>query len=117
MRWEAHGERRSVEIDTRHWIGGKRVDSAERFQSISPIDETVIAEVASGGAPRDRSGGCRGAGGVQDMGRTSREDVRACCTRSPTGVEANTSVSPWSRHATTVRCCARIAVGDAAGRA
>jgi 5-carboxymethyl-2-hydroxymuconic-semialdehyde dehydrogenase len=39
-----------VEIDTRHWIGGKRVDSRERFQSISPIDETVIAEVASADA-------------------------------------------------------------------
>jgi aminomuconate-semialdehyde/2-hydroxymuconate-6-semialdehyde dehydrogenase len=37
-----------VEIDTRHWIGGRRVDSAERFDSISPIDETVIAEVAAG---------------------------------------------------------------------
>ncbi|MGH6931267.1 MAG: aldehyde dehydrogenase, partial [Dongiaceae bacterium] len=39
-----------VEVDTRHWIGGRRVDSAERFDSISPIDESIIAEVAAGSA-------------------------------------------------------------------
>lgn len=38
-----------VDVDTRHWIGGRRIDSPQRFQSISPIDETVIAEVAAGG--------------------------------------------------------------------
>ena len=39
-----------VEVDTRHWIGGRRVDSSDRFQSISPIDESAIAEVANAGA-------------------------------------------------------------------
>jgi 5-carboxymethyl-2-hydroxymuconic-semialdehyde dehydrogenase len=39
-----------VAVDTRHWIGGRRVDSSDRFQSISPIDETVIADVAGAGA-------------------------------------------------------------------
>ena len=39
-----------VEIDTRHWIGGRRVASARVFADISPIDETPIAQVASGGA-------------------------------------------------------------------
>ena len=37
-----------VEIDTRHWIGGHRVESAERFDDVSPIDEAVIAEVSRG---------------------------------------------------------------------
>jgi aminomuconate-semialdehyde/2-hydroxymuconate-6-semialdehyde dehydrogenase len=37
-----------VDVDTRHWIGGRRVDSAERFDDISPIDETPIAEVSRG---------------------------------------------------------------------
>lgn len=37
------------EVDTRHWIGGRRVEGAEHFRSISPIDETVIAEVSAGG--------------------------------------------------------------------
>ena len=38
-----------VTIDTRHWIGGRRVTSAGRFTSISPIDEQPVAEVARGG--------------------------------------------------------------------
>jgi 5-carboxymethyl-2-hydroxymuconic-semialdehyde dehydrogenase len=39
-----------VEIDTRHWIGGKRVGSETTFDDISPIDETVIAQIHAGGA-------------------------------------------------------------------
>ena len=39
-----------VAVDTRHWIGGQRVASAATFTDISPIDETRIAEVASGQA-------------------------------------------------------------------
>ena len=40
----------SVPVDTRHWIGGRRVASATTFDSVSPIDETVIAQVSAGGA-------------------------------------------------------------------
>ena len=39
-----------VEVSTEHWIGGERVGSASTFSTISPIDETPIAEVARGGA-------------------------------------------------------------------
>jgi 5-carboxymethyl-2-hydroxymuconic-semialdehyde dehydrogenase len=39
-----------VEVSTEHWIGGERVASGETFADISPIDETIIAEVAHGGA-------------------------------------------------------------------
>jgi acyl-CoA reductase-like NAD-dependent aldehyde dehydrogenase len=38
-----------VDVDTRHCIGGERAGSAEAFTDISPIDETLIAEVARGG--------------------------------------------------------------------
>ncbi|MFV0462548.1 MAG: aldehyde dehydrogenase [Nostocoides sp.] len=38
-----------VPVDTRHWIGGKRVASAATFADVSPIDERVIAHVAAGG--------------------------------------------------------------------
>ena len=38
-----------VAVDTRHWIGGERVSSATTFDDISPIDETVIAEIHAGG--------------------------------------------------------------------
>ncbi len=37
-----------VDVDTRHWIGGQRVGSADTFTDISPIDETAIARVARG---------------------------------------------------------------------
>ena len=37
-----------VEVDGRHWIGGRRVDSPRKFAAISPIDEQPIAEIASG---------------------------------------------------------------------
>jgi aminomuconate-semialdehyde/2-hydroxymuconate-6-semialdehyde dehydrogenase len=36
-------------VDTRHWIGGRRVGSPGTFTDISPIDEAPIAEVARGG--------------------------------------------------------------------
>jgi 5-carboxymethyl-2-hydroxymuconic-semialdehyde dehydrogenase len=36
-------------VDTRHWIGGERVSSAETFETVSPIDGTVLAHVARGG--------------------------------------------------------------------
>jgi betaine-aldehyde dehydrogenase/5-carboxymethyl-2-hydroxymuconic-semialdehyde dehydrogenase len=38
------------EVPTDHWIGGERVASAERFEVITPIDGSVIAHVAAGGA-------------------------------------------------------------------
>ncbi|MEV5703664.1 aldehyde dehydrogenase [Actinoallomurus sp. NPDC052274] len=39
-----------VAIDTRHWIGGRRVGSAETFTDHSPIDGGVLGEIARGGA-------------------------------------------------------------------
>jgi aminomuconate-semialdehyde/2-hydroxymuconate-6-semialdehyde dehydrogenase len=37
-----------VEVPTEHWIGGERVPSTDVFEDRSPLDETVIAEVARG---------------------------------------------------------------------
>ena len=37
-----------VNVDTRRWIGGQRVASAQTFADISPIDETEIAQVSLG---------------------------------------------------------------------
>ncbi|MBA2349116.1 MAG: aldehyde dehydrogenase family protein, partial [Solirubrobacterales bacterium] len=39
-----------VEVPTDHYIGGRRVGSAERFATLSPYDESVLAEVARGDA-------------------------------------------------------------------
>ncbi|NGO68159.1 aldehyde dehydrogenase [Streptomyces boncukensis] len=38
-----------VSVDARHWIGGARVASAEKFTDHSPIDGGVLGEVARGG--------------------------------------------------------------------
>jgi acyl-CoA reductase-like NAD-dependent aldehyde dehydrogenase len=38
-----------VAVSPDHFIGGKRVESDERFEDRSPIDEHVLAEVARGG--------------------------------------------------------------------
>jgi aminomuconate-semialdehyde/2-hydroxymuconate-6-semialdehyde dehydrogenase len=38
-----------VDVDTRHWIGGRRVSSPATFADVSPIDEATIAQVARGG--------------------------------------------------------------------
>ena len=38
-----------VEVPTDHYINGERVGSARTFTTISPIDETVLAEVARAG--------------------------------------------------------------------
>jgi len=37
-----------VQVDTRHWIGGRRVSSVATFTDVSPIDEQPIAEIAAG---------------------------------------------------------------------
>ena len=46
---EYQAEVEGVAVDTRHWIGGRRVTSATTFTDISPIDEQPIAEVHAGG--------------------------------------------------------------------
>jgi 5-carboxymethyl-2-hydroxymuconic-semialdehyde dehydrogenase len=63
-----------VEVDTRHWIGGRRVDSAERFESISPIDETPIAVLARGGAAEVDQAVAAAAQAFKTWSRTSREE-------------------------------------------
>jgi 5-carboxymethyl-2-hydroxymuconic-semialdehyde dehydrogenase len=40
-----------VSVDTRHWIGGRRVASADTFADVSPIDQSVLGEIARGGPP------------------------------------------------------------------
>ena len=45
-----HAEVEGVQVDVRHWIGGRRVASAQTFPDVSPIDEVEIAQVHAGGA-------------------------------------------------------------------
>src|SRR5512132_2114192 len=39
-----------IAVSPDHWIGGRRVASDERFEDRSPIDESLLAEVARAGA-------------------------------------------------------------------
>ena len=39
-----------VRVDPRHWIGGERVSSPDTFDDLSPIDGTVLGQVARGRA-------------------------------------------------------------------
>jgi acyl-CoA reductase-like NAD-dependent aldehyde dehydrogenase len=39
-----------VEVPTDHYIGGERVSSPHTFQTLSPLDGSVLADVARGGA-------------------------------------------------------------------
>lgn len=45
-----HAEVEGVQVDVRHWIGGRRVASAHTFADVSPIDEAEIAQVHAAGA-------------------------------------------------------------------
>ena len=38
-----------VRVDPRHWIGGERVATADSFDDLSPIDGSVLGQVARGG--------------------------------------------------------------------
>ncbi|MFD8478034.1 aldehyde dehydrogenase [Kitasatospora sp. NPDC059673] len=44
-----------VAVDTRHWIGGERVASAATFTDHSPIDGSVLGEIARGTAAEARA--------------------------------------------------------------
>lgn len=46
----------NIPVDTRHWIGGRRIASSDTFDDISPIDEQVIAQVARGDADTAAAG-------------------------------------------------------------
>lgn len=39
-----------VTVDTRHWIDGRRVESALTFDDVSPVDGSLLGQVCRGGA-------------------------------------------------------------------
>ncbi|QEX16457.1 5-carboxymethyl-2-hydroxymuconate semialdehyde dehydrogenase [Hypericibacter terrae] len=77
-----------VEVDTRHWIGGRRVDSADRFESISPIDETPIAALARAGAAEVDQAVTAAGQAFKTWSRTSREERARLLHRIADIVEA-----------------------------
>jgi aminomuconate-semialdehyde/2-hydroxymuconate-6-semialdehyde dehydrogenase len=77
-----------VEVSTEHRIGGARVGGADTFDDVSPIDETVIAQVArGGGAEVDAAvGAARSA--FDTWGRTTPKERAEVLHRIADGVDA-----------------------------
>jgi aminomuconate-semialdehyde/2-hydroxymuconate-6-semialdehyde dehydrogenase len=77
-----------VEVNVGHWIGGERVVSADTFDDVSPMDESVIAQVARGG-PADAEAAVAAAGDAfPAWARTSAAERAAILRRIADGVEA-----------------------------
>jgi aminomuconate-semialdehyde/2-hydroxymuconate-6-semialdehyde dehydrogenase len=77
-----------VAVNVGHWIGGERVASADTFDDVSPIDQSVIAQVARGG-PADAEAAVAAAGDAfPAWARTSPAERAAILRRIADGVEA-----------------------------
>ena len=70
-----------VAVDTRHWIGGRRVASAATFTDFSPIDGAPIAEVARGG-PAEVAGAVSAAKAAFTGWAATPPDERAAVLRA-----------------------------------
>ena len=76
-----------VEVDTRHWIGGRRVASAMTFADVSPIDGAIIAEIARGGAEEVDAAVDAASEAFRAWSRTPPEERAAILHRIADGVE------------------------------
>ena len=77
-----------VPVSTDHWIGGERVASARRFADVSPIDESVLAEVARGGADEAAAAVRAAQEAFPKWAATSREERARLLHAIADGVEA-----------------------------
>jgi len=76
-----------VRVDTRHWIGGRRVDSADTFIDVSPIDEQPIAEVAAGGPAEVQAAVSAARDAFPAWAGTTRADRAALLHRIADGID------------------------------
>ena len=79
---------RGVDVDTRHWIGGARVGSKDTFDDVSPVDETVIARVARGGAAEAAAAVDAAAAAFPGWAATPPKERAAILHRVADGIEA-----------------------------
>jgi len=63
-----------VQVATEHWIGGERATSTAAFEDVSPIDETVLAEVSRGTAEDADRAVSAAREGAEAWGRTSPKE-------------------------------------------
>ena len=77
-----------VEVDTRHWIGGRRVESATTFEDVSPLDGEVIAHVSRGGQAEVDAAVAAAREAFSTWSRTPAAERAAVLHRIADGVEA-----------------------------
>jgi aminomuconate-semialdehyde/2-hydroxymuconate-6-semialdehyde dehydrogenase len=77
-----------VDVDTRHWIGGRRLGSTATFTDVSPIDEQPIAEVSRGGADEVEAAVTAARSAFADWGRTPPKERAAVLHRIADGIDA-----------------------------
>jgi 5-carboxymethyl-2-hydroxymuconic-semialdehyde dehydrogenase len=63
-----------VPVSTAHWIGGQRVESTATFEDTSPIDGSVLGQVARGGATEAAAAVAAAQAAFPGWASTSRED-------------------------------------------
>jgi 5-carboxymethyl-2-hydroxymuconic-semialdehyde dehydrogenase len=77
-----------VEVDTRHWIGGRRVASETTFDDVSPLDGTVVAHVSRGGQAEVDAAVAAARAAFAGWSQTSPVERAAILNRVADGVEA-----------------------------
>ena len=77
-----------VSVDTRHWIGGRRVASDRTFADISPIDGDVIANVSAGTQSETSAAVAAAKAAFPAWAATPPADRAAILHRIADGVEA-----------------------------
>jgi aminomuconate-semialdehyde/2-hydroxymuconate-6-semialdehyde dehydrogenase len=77
-----------IDVDTRHWIGGRRVGSMDTFTDISPIDEQPIAEVSRGGPDEVGAAVAAAQSAFVEWGRTAPKERAAVLHRVADGIDA-----------------------------
>ena len=77
-----------VEVDPRHWIGGRRVRSEHTFADFSPIDEQAIAQVARGGQTEVDAAVSAAQAAFTEWGRTTPKERAVGLHRVADGIDA-----------------------------
>jgi aminomuconate-semialdehyde/2-hydroxymuconate-6-semialdehyde dehydrogenase len=77
-----------IDVDTGHWIGGRRVRSMDTFTDISPIDEQPIAEVSRGGPDEVGAAVTAAQSAFVEWGRTTPKERAAVLHRVADGIDA-----------------------------
>jgi 5-carboxymethyl-2-hydroxymuconic-semialdehyde dehydrogenase len=76
-----------VAVDTRHWIGGERVASAQTYPDISPIDGATIGDIARGTAVEATAAVAAAKAAFPAWAATSREERARILHAIADGVE------------------------------